>query len=175
MKENPLENDNSPLVEQWAQLLVSATNNYSEQLITFTEILSQLGHEDAKILEEMKGKFIKYNNSLGNFLELYGILPNRSELDVKLESTKPSEFDFPVDQEGRYFLSKGVTIANPFSTGSLKVYDSNEPIYRLDHLGLVKICSHWTKSYKANNAIEYWIWAVLTPFGFSFVSECNGK
>ena len=134
-----LENDDSPLVEQWAQLLVSATNNYNEQLITFTEILSQLGHEDAKILQKMKGKFVKYNNSLGNFLELYGILPNTSELGVTLGSSIPSERDLPVDQDGRYFLVKGVTIATPFSTGSIKVYDSNEPIYRLDHLGLVKI------------------------------------
>lgn len=48
-----LEDEDGPLTDMWAQLLVRATDQYESKLAAFTRILSEIGGVEAELLQEL--------------------------------------------------------------------------------------------------------------------------
>jgi hypothetical protein len=171
-----LEDEESELVKKWAELLVTAIADYNHRLISYADILAQLGPEEVHLLEAMWANTDPLiMGEVGNILEIYG---KSSAYDREIRSelhTSKTNNDTNVDQQGRYTLMTMCSIKNlnnhplTFQTG---MYMFENSIFGLERLGLTKVVSDLDRKDAMNDYFA--LKAMLTPLGYSFVKACMG-
>lgn len=169
-----LEEENSDLVVKWAELLATAIGEYDNKLISYTDILAQLGPEDVKLLEEMWDKTdpLKMGNAL-HMAAMYGRFDSSDALLNFHEFT--SEPGSEVDADGRSMMCGVIAVRKDneenfiMQTGSY-LHDYKE--FTLERLGLVKVMADKTRLDEDHDS--FFLKSQLTPLGYHFVKACRG-
>jgi len=158
-----LEDEDSELINQWANLLVSAGSEYQTNHPAFVDILSQIGPHEARLLKRIWGiRRSQGYSSLKTVLELY------DQNTVQYYGSKPISLD-EWEKKGFLVLAGSVPADHP----SIRGADENiRSLQLLERQNLIKIQTIFGQHGTSNRPI-YVVNAVLTPLGFDFVSSCE--
>lgn len=73
LEKSSLEEEDSPITEEWAKLLVAAADKFNSRFTLYADILSRLGPDDAKMLRSMWKKADKqFFSSAGPTYQAFG-------------------------------------------------------------------------------------------------------
>lgn len=169
-----LEEENSELVKKWAELLATAISEYDNKLISYADILAQLGPGEVKLLEEMWDKTdpMKMGNAL-HMAAMYGRFDSSNKLlDFHNFKTEPNS---EVDSDGRSIMCGVIAVRKEgeenflMQTGSY-LHDYKE--FTLERLGLVRVMADQTRLDEDHDS--FILKSQLTPLGYHFVKACRG-
>lgn len=161
-----LEDEGSELINQWANLLVSAGSEYKANHPAFVDILSQIGPSEARLLKRIwQIRRSQGYDSLKTVLELY------DQETAQYFGQKPVSID---EWEERGFLV--MAGSHPGSLGDRRGTVMADQIIRslqlLERQNLIKIQTVFGEHVTTSEEV-YVVNAVLTPLGFEFVSSCE--
>lgn len=169
-----LEEESSNLIDKWAELLVSASQNYDIRLNRYVDILSQLGPEEVNILESM---WIKTDPALmskiPNFSLVYGNSSANDELTQNELFNAKIDQKTNVDEYGRLnFTTISVVQGHSILNYSTVSYLTESSVFVLENLGLTKVIARLSQSDTKGD--RFTLKFQLTPLGYSFVKACIG-
>lgn len=171
-----LEEDDSKLIEKWAELLVTAIDDYSHRLICYADILAQLGPEEVNILEAMWNKTNpKVMGTVENIIDIYGGGGATSRNSLSELHSASIDMKSGVDEIGRYLLFQITSVRDSnrgLYTSQTGSYLRENSIFWMEKLGLVKVVSNIDS--EVDNFDHFVFKAQLTPLGYSFVKACRG-
>ena len=161
-----LEDEDSELINQWANLLVSAGSEYKANHPAFVDILSQISPSEAMLLKRIwEIRKSRGYDSLKLILELY------EQKTVSYYGKKPVSID---EWEEKGFLV--MAGSSPGSLGDRRdtvMADQNiRSLQLLERQNLIKIQTVSGEHVTTNKEV-FVVNAVLTPLGFEFVSSCE--
>ncbi|ASK19567.1 Abi-alpha family protein [Halomonas sp. N3-2A] len=169
LEKSSLEPDENDLCETWARLLITASQDFRTEFISYTEILSKLDPQDVQLLQNMwSSSNEEYLNSIDNTLYVYGDSPDGDNLDFH---SYHIDENTGIDEFGRYIVTNEI-FPEGDEVGSVGggSYSYTTDINHLEYLGLIKITALLGNS---KGSKRYTIKATITPLGFSFISSCN--
>lgn len=182
-----LEENNSPLIDLWANLLVSAAENYNPHYVHFSNIIKQISFQQAEIFKRLIGSEDRreVELSLDNLLTTYS--PNFLEEHVlflyRAVENSISVENFPGWFEGA-LNNVGIEIVHyEIEHPDMEDFIGDCPTYSnydndqdtdfaiLSALGLVRYVD--TNRFKVGNATVKVMCYYLTTLGFDFASACG--
>ena len=161
-----LEDEESELINQWANLLVSAGSEYKANHPAFVDILSQISSSEAKLLKRIwQIRRSQGYDSLKTILELY------DQKTAQYFGQEPVSLD---EWEARGFLV--MAGSHPGGLGGHRTTVMTDQTIRslqlLERQNLIKIQTAFGEHVTTDTEV-FVVNAVLTPLGFEFVSSCE--
>lgn len=165
--------DDDELKKKWAKLLVAAGNEYNPIHIQYSEILSQIGSDEAKLLKKIYDHQNKHGNKRDTLFDIKMIIDNyNSECTVANAadyiSGRIKVGDFIDMGEGEYKITSQPEIHIDYGLPDEPNYNSLFPLYEcvippqviilLKRLELIEVIAGSESGYSA-----------LTVFGYDFV------
>ena len=179
-----LEEEDSPLVENWANLLVSASKSHDDEHDHFVRILADISPADAQLLKQLfeGADHAKILTSWG-----VGGVPLRDELRARVQqlfgnsgALSHETFTRFRRQTSDYLAPFGAQIVFAFADdlGDNGGFGLDEQVERyvtnVLRLGLVSLDEHREVSIGGNIMGQVRFFQ-LTEFGFNFVATCEGR
>lgn len=157
------EDVNSEMTDRWASLLVSGSENPDEAHPAFTDILSQIGPREAKLLRNI---WISNKKKQVNQLEtLWQIHAQKND------ASAVHFLSFLGEPPKNSFLVHAETFQGEFPDyAGLKV-ENIKSIQILERQNLIKLIV--TNNFDLEGKQSICIYAVLTPLGFDFTEACE--
>jgi Abortive infection alpha len=190
LEECSYEEEDSPLVEQWARLLADASKEFSSLHMAIKDVLKNISGAEAKIIEylgsQVQETYFQDDLRAHDIIESSAGYVRRALSDL---ITKLSEL--PGEREVQYLMGafvEGKPVLPLYChlpsghLGVTQVLESNVlheqrgSLYLLERLGLVK-SMEYRQQYSSHPDFPEFIfaWLQLTPFGLEIYQHCVQK
>lgn len=178
-----LEDEESELVDAWANLLIGAIGEYSPLHMAYTDILAKMSFAEATFLKNLAE--ITPERSVGNYL----LEDEKTELQILVDQSLDEfieHFDAEKNEDycGRKFHL--LTGFSPISNSDQTKFSSpalmeSEYLYLLEQFGLIRL---YSASFRLKESPHSRVkpprqmratWYRITSFGYDLVMTCENK